>query len=61
MSTSKETEEEPARQGSVTLVGSYIIQEALLAGFKTLSDKKSQDSDDLREAINKERPFKELY
>lgn len=46
---------------SVALTESFIIQEAFLAGFKTLSDKKSMDSDNLRDAINKERPFKELY
>lgn len=50
-----------SKQNSVALTESFIVKEALLAGFKTLSDKKSMDSDELRDAINKERPFKELF
>ena len=50
-----------ALQKSVALTESFIIGEASMAGFKTLSEKKSMDSDHLRDAINKERPFKELY
>ena len=46
---------------SVSLIDSSQMKDAEKSGFKTLSEKKSMDSDDLREAINKERPFKELY
>ena len=46
---------------TVALIDSVKVKEAIKAGFKTLSEKKCMDSDDLREAVNMERPFKELY
>ena len=45
----------------VALPDSFYVRDALHAGFKTLSEAKSADQDDLRDAINMERPFKELF
>ena len=48
-------------ENSIALTDSYYLQMAMEAGFKTLSEKKNQDECELRDAINMERPFKELF
>lgn len=48
-------------KSTAPLIESPTVQDAFKHGFKSFSARKSVDSDELREAVNRERPFKDLY